>query len=164
MKIAIGSDHAGFRLKEHVKGFLLSQGITVLDCGTDSEESCDYPFFCYAVAKAVASRRARFGILICKTGIGSAIAANKVKGIRAGLCHNPEGATLTREHNHANVLVMGAMFVSPKMSEKIISAFLKATPQKGRHARRVREISWIEDGSIEEKVPVPRCRRIDGGN
>ncbi len=159
MRIAIGSDHAGFGLKERIKEYLFGLGIEVIDCGTFSQDSCDYPVFCYSVAKRVAGRKARFGILICKTGIGSAIAANKVKGVRAGLCHEPEGARLTREHNHSNVLVMGAMFVSFTKAKKIIDAFLSARPQPGRHKRRVREISMIEDGTIEEKIEMPKCRR-----
>ncbi len=159
MKIAIGSDHAGFRLKEKIKGYLLERGIEVIDCGTFSQESCDYPIYCYSVAEKVARKKANFGILICKTGIGSAIAANKVKGIRAGLCHNETGARLTREHNHSNVLVMGAMFVNFSKAKRMIETFLSATPQGGRHRRRVREVMLIEKNQLQEKFPLPECRR-----
>ncbi len=159
MRIAIGSDHAGFRLKERIKGYLLGIGVEVLDCGTFSEDSCDYPIFCYSVAQKVVKGRAKFGILICKTGIGSSIAANKVKGARAGLCHNETAAKLTREHNHSNILVMGSMFVSFSKAKRIIEAFFSAQPQSGRHRRRVNEIRMIEDATLLKEFQLPRCRR-----
>ncbi len=159
MKIAIGSDHAGFRLKEKVKDYLLHIGMEVFDCGTFSEESCDYPIFCYSVAEKVVKNRVKFGILICKTGIGSSIAANKVKGARAGLCYNETAARLTREHNHSNILVMGAMFVSFAKAKRIIDAFFSAEPQPGRHRRRVNEIKMIEDGILTDNFHLPKCRR-----
>ncbi len=158
IKIAIGSDHAGFELKEKIKKYLVDKkAIEVIDCGTHSQESCDYPIFCYKVGKKILKGKAKFGILICKTGIGSAIAANKLKGIRAGLCYFPEAAVLTREHNHSNVLVLGAMFTSFIKAKKIVDAFLSAKPQVGRHKRRVKQIEYIEEGILEQKVRILDC-------
>ncbi len=158
VKIAIGCDHAGFQLKEQIKKYLLQLHISVCDCGTFSEESCDYPIYCYSVCKKIIHNEADLGIVICKTGIGSAIACNKVKGIRAGLCYNPTAARLTREHNHSNVLAIGAMFTPYDLAVKIVDEFLSASPLADRHKRRVDEIRYIEEGIIEEKLEIPMCR------
>ena len=146
MKIAIASDHAGFERKEQVRKFLVSNGYIVLDCGTFSGESCHYPVFVYSAAQKVTNGDADFAIVICKTGIGSAIVANKVKGVRCGLCHNVESAILTRQHNHSNVLAMGAMFVGRDLAIEISNAFLTTEEESGRHDIRVKLISDIENG------------------
>ena len=142
--ISIASDHGGYRLKEHIKADLTAKGLSVLDCGCDSEESCDYPIFGKAAAQAVADGRCEQGIVICTTGIGISITANKVKGIRCALCGDPLSAELTRRHNNANMLAMGAGIVGPNMAERIVDVFLNTEFEGGRHARRVGEIMDIE--------------------
>ncbi len=161
MRVSVGSDHAGFRRKEELKEYLLSKGIGVLDCGTFNEESCHYPVFAYSVAKNVADGRAEFGIVICKTGIGSAIAANKVKGIRCGLCHNRESARLTRQHNHSNVLAIGAMFVDTDLAFEIADIFLSTEEEGGRHNMRVDLIKEIEEKGLNGLPEVREFRRAD---
>ncbi len=146
MIIAIGSDHGGYRLKEQLKKFLKSKGHKLLDFGAHSEESCDYPKYSFAVAKSVAKRKAKYGIIVCKSGIGSCIAANKVKGVRAAVCNNMLSAKMSREHNDANVCVFGSRFVNAKNAKKIISSWLKAKFGGGRHARRVGQITEFEKG------------------
>ncbi len=146
MKIAIGADHAGFSLKEGLLKVLKRDGCEVVDRGTYSAESCDYPDFAAAVARDVASGRAERGILICATGVGMAMAANKVHGIRAALGTCPEEVELVRSHNDANVLTFGAKFTKPEDAEVMINKFLTTEFAGGRHARRVAEISAIEDG------------------
>ena len=142
--ISIASDHGGYRLKEHIKAYLTAKGLSVLDCGCDSEENCDYPIFGKAAAQAVADGRCEQGIVICTTGIGISITANKVKGIRCALCGDPLSAELTRRHNNANMLAMGAGIVGPNMAERIVDVFLNTEFEGGRHARRVGEIMDIE--------------------
>jgi len=144
MKIAVGSDHAGFELKLKVISYLKKKGYSVKDFGTYSQQSCDYPFFAYKVAKAVALKRYLRGILICKTGIGNSIVANKVKGIRAALCYNILAARLSRLHNDANILVLGAEFVNIKVAKKIIDIWLNTDFEGGRHLRRIKQIERIE--------------------
>ena len=144
MKIAIGSDHGGFKFKSQLIPFLKKKGHTVKDFGTYSDMSCDYPFFAYKVAKAVSSKKYSRGILICKSGIGNSIVANKVKGIRAALCFNILAAKLSRLHNDANILVLGVKFVNINRAKKIIDVWLKTDFQGGRHLRRVRQIERIE--------------------
>jgi len=145
MKISIGSDHAGFRLKETIKDFLKELGHEVEDFGTHSEKSTDYPDFAEKVAMSVADKKSDFGILMCGTGIGMSIAANKVNGIRAALCMTPEYAKLSREHNDANILTLGARFLEEKEAKNIVKTFLetKFTGEK-RHRRRIKKISKIE--------------------
>lgn len=138
MKIALGADHRGFRLKESLRGRLEDEGHRVLDLGTDSVESCDYPVYACRVASAVARRRARFGILLCGTGIGMSIAANKVRGVRAALCLDERMAAASREHNNANVLCLSADRLTPARARRIVAAFLATRFAGGRHARRVR--------------------------
>ena len=138
MKIAIGGDHGGFDLKELIITHLKEEGYEVNDLGTYSKDSCDYPVFGHAVAKAVAAKEADFGIVICTTGIGISIAANKVPGIRAALCTNELMAKMTRLHNDANVLALGANIVGPGLAIAITDTFLKGEFSGGeRHQRRV---------------------------
>lgn len=144
MHIAIGSDHAGFDLKAELMQWLKAAGHTVEDMGTTGRESCDYPDFARAVAEGVAAGRHDRGILICGTGIGMAIAANKVAGVRAALCGEPYSARLSREHNDANVLCLGARVVGPGLAQEIAAAFLTGEFEGGRHARRVDKIRSLE--------------------
>ena len=147
MKLAIGSDHAGYRLKGQLANWLRTPqggGHRILDVGTGSEDSCDYPDFAEAVATAVAHKRAAKGILLCGTGIGMAIAANKVRGIRAAVVWSPEVAGLAAEHNGANVICLPARFLNLKKAQKIIKTFLSTPFGGGRHARRVRKIIHMD--------------------
>lgn len=146
VRIAIGSDHAGFLLKQELKAFLEREGHEVLDVGTDSEEPVDYPVFCAAAARAVAEGAAQRGILLGGSGQGEQIAANKVHGVRAALCNDLYTARLSREHNDANVLTIGARIVAPTLAKEIVRLWLAASFEGGRHARRVEEISEIERG------------------
>ena len=138
--IAIASDHGGYPLKEHIKAYLAAKGITCQDFGTDSTESCDYPAFGKAAAQAVASGQCEWGIVICTTGIGISIAANKVKGIRCALCSEPLSAEMTRRHNDANMLAMGGGMIGNNMADRILDAFLNTEFEGGRHQRRVDKI------------------------
>lgn len=142
--ILIASDHAGFALKEKIKPYLERIGFKVKDLGTHSEESCNYPEFAYALARGISERRYRQGILICKTGIGNSIVANKLPGVRAALAYNAMAARLSREHNDSNVLVLGSAFVNSGMAKKIIKAWVEAEFQGGRHKKRVNQIKKIE--------------------
>ena len=143
--LAIGSDHGGFALKQAVMAHLREKGIEYRDYGTYTEDSCDYPEFGEAVARAVASGEADRGIAICGTGIGISIAANKVRGIRAAVCGDCYSAEMTRRHNDANVLCMGARVVGEGLAMKIVDVFLETPFEGGRHARRVAKIHEIED-------------------
>jgi len=143
-KIFIGSDHGGFALKNKAIKFLESKGYRVWDAGTYTLDSCDYPIAAFRVARSVAIEKNSAGILICRSGIGSSIAANKIPGIRAALCFNERAARLSREHNDANILVLGADFINKKAVNKIINTWLNAKFQGGRHKRRVDQISHIE--------------------
>ncbi len=142
--IAIGSDHGGFALKQTVMQHLSALGLEYKDYGTYTEESCDYPIYAEAVARAVTSGAAEKGILICGTGIGVSIAANKVQGIRAALCGDCYSAEYTRRHNDANVLALGARVTGAGLVEKIVDTFLQTGFEGGRHARRVALISDLE--------------------
>ena len=142
--IAIASDHGGYALKEHIKAYLAAKGITCEDFGTYSTDSCDYPVFGRAAAEAVASGKCKTGIVICTTGIGISIAANKVKGIRCALCSDSLTAEMTRRHNNSNVLAMGAGIVGPNLAERIVDTFLNTEFEGGRHERRVNMIMEIE--------------------
>lgn len=145
MRIAIGSDHRGFNLKEKLIEFLRKEGYKVKDFGTHNVlKSCDYPGIGYRLAKGVSSGKIKRGILICKTGIGFSIIANRVRGIRAALCHNLESAKLSREHNDSNILVLGANFVKEEMAKKMVKLWLQTEFLGGRHTRRVRQIEDIE--------------------
>ena len=142
--IAIASDHGGYALKEHIKAYLTAKGITCQDFGTDSPQSCDYPIFGRAAAEAVASGQCEKGIVICTTGIGISLTANKVKGIRCALCSEPLSAELCRRHNDANMLALGAGIIGHNLAERIVDTFLSAEFEGGRHARRVGLISDME--------------------
>jgi ribose 5-phosphate isomerase B len=144
MRIVIGADHGGFKLKESLVLFLKSKGHTVKDMGAFSEESCDYPVIGYGVAKLVAAKAYSKGVLICKTGIGMSMAANKVRGVRAALCDRPDIARSSREHNDSNILVLAANVVTLKKAENILEVWLAARHLGGRHGRRVRQIKKIE--------------------
>lgn len=144
MKIAMGSDHGGFALKQHLKTYLENKGCLVEDCGTDSTQSCDYPDFGRLAAEAVASGRCERGIVICTTGIGISISANKVRGIRCALCSEPLSAETTRRHNDANMLALGGGMIGPNMAERIVDVFLSTAFEGGRHQRRVDKVMSIE--------------------
>ena len=137
MKIAVASDHGGFKLKEEVKAHLLERGLEVLDLGTHTEDSVDYPAYGKACGEAVASSQADCGIVVCGTGIGISIAANKVKGVRCGLCTSVEMATLTKQHNNANVLALGGRTTETGLAMEIVDAWLDTEFEGGRHQRRV---------------------------
>ncbi|MBN7774020.1 ribose 5-phosphate isomerase B [Clostridium aminobutyricum] len=137
MKIAMASDHGGLGLKEQIKKYLEEQGIEVLDLGTNSEESVDYPVYGKACGEAVMSGKADRGIVFCGTGIGISIAANKVKGIRCALCTDVPMAEMTRKHNDANVLAMGGRTTDPEMAKAITQKWLDTEFEGGRHQRRV---------------------------
>lgn len=144
MKIAVGADHKGLEFKTRIIEILKKMGHEVIDMGTDSTESVDYPDFGIAVAKAVVEGAADCGVNICWTGNGMAIASNKVKGIRAGLALNPEMAHLTREHNDANVLVLSAKYTPADQLEDILEQFLTTGFEGGRHIRRLDKIKAVE--------------------
>lgn len=145
MRIAIGSDHAGYDQKARLAQFLAEQGHQVTDYGTsNAEESVDYPDFALAVARAVAQGEADFGVLVCGTGIGMAMAANKVSGVRAANVTDPEFARLAREHNDANVLTLSARFVPMEVNEQIVDAFFGTPFGGGRHVGRVAKITAAE--------------------
>ena len=144
MKIAIGCDHGGVELKKTVIEHLQEKGIEVKDFGTYTEESCDYPEYGQKVAEKVVAKNYDFGIVICGTGIGISISANKVPGARAALCHDTFSAHATREHNNANILALGARVTGPGLALDIVDTFLGATFEGGRHERRIDKISEIE--------------------
>jgi ribose 5-phosphate isomerase B len=144
MKIALGADHAGFELKEAVKRLLAGQGIEVDDRGTYSTESVDYPDFARAVGEQVARRQADFGILVCGTGIGMSMSANKVPGVRAAKTDTEYEAEMARAHNDANVLCLGARVTDAATAEKLLHKFLETRFEGGRHQRRVDKIMDIE--------------------
>jgi ribose 5-phosphate isomerase B len=142
--VAIGADHGGYELKEMLKGTLNELGYAVVDCGTDSTASVDYPEFAYAVAHLVAQGRAWRGIVVDGAGIGSCMAANKVPGVRAAMCYDQATAVNSREHNHANVLTLGAGLIGPNLARQIVESWLETPAGGGRHARRVNKIMDIE--------------------
>ena len=142
--IIIGSDHAGYKLKELIKEYLGEIGESFLDMGTHSEESCDYPIFANKVAKKVVNTENTRGIIVCGSGIGVSIAANKVKGIRAALCTNTELAEMCRRHNDANILCLGARCIDFETAKSIIKIFLSTEFEGGRHDVRIQEIKDIE--------------------
>lgn len=140
MKIAIGSDHAGYNYKQEIIKYLKEKGHEVIDCGTNSLESCDYPIFGRAVAEKVAAKEANYGVLVCSSGEGIMMAANKVKGVRAGLAYNDDVARLIKQHNNANVIAFGANFMELKDVLRRIDIFFASEFEGGRHERRVNEI------------------------
>jgi ribose 5-phosphate isomerase B len=147
MRIAIGSDHAGFELKRHLADALATQGHEVTDLGTNSLESCDYPDYAAHVAYEVVQGRADRGILVCTTGMGMTMAANKVKGIRAALAVNPDEVLLTRKHNDANILAFSSRYTKPDEAEVMARIFLNTDFESGgRHERRVNKMMALESG------------------
>ena len=143
-RVALGADHGGFELKEQLKRQLQELGYSVIDCGTDSSESVDYPDFALAVARLVAEGRAWRGVLVDGAGIGSCMAANKVPGVRAAMCYDEATAVNSREHNDANVLTLGAGLIGPELGRRIVETWLRTASGGGRHARRVSKIMAIE--------------------
>ena len=143
--IAIGADHGGYALKERLIGHLRDQGYAVRDCGTNSPDSVDYPDFAQAVAELVSDGSCRWGVVVDGAGIGSSITANKVPGIRAALCYDISSARNSREHNHANVLTLGAALIGDALALQILDAWLATEWGSGRHARRVELITEIDN-------------------
>ena len=145
MKIAIGNDHAGPELKREIMEYVKELGHEVINFGTDTPESCDYPIFGEKVGRAVAAGEADCGILICGTGAGISIAANKVPGIRAAVCSDATTAKLVKQHNNANILAFGARIVGPELAKDIVKAYLEAEFMGGRHKERIDMIAAIEE-------------------
>jgi len=146
MKIAIGSDHAGFNYKQRIIEYLKEKGHEVIDFGTHSAESTDYPLWIIPTAEAVVRGEAELGIVLGGSGNGEAIAANKVKGVRCGLCWSDETAELCRQHNNANVLSLGQRMISIEIALRIVDIFLKSNFEGGRHTRRIDELARYEAG------------------
>jgi ribose 5-phosphate isomerase B len=150
MKIALGADHAGFSLKEHLVGVVAGLGCAVVDLGTHDETPVDYPDFAAAVARAVASGRVDRGVVVCGSGAGAAIAANKIKGIRCALAHDTYSAHQSVEHDDANVLALGSRVIGPALAAEITAAFLAARfTEEERHVRRLRKIIDLESAWAE---------------
>jgi ribose 5-phosphate isomerase B len=145
MTIALASDHRGFKVKAVLADMLKAKGYEVLDFGTHCQDSCDYPDYIYPAAKAVQTGRVERAIVICYTGIGSSIVANKVKGVRASLVFNIASARLTRQHNDSNVLVLPSSLFKIEYAKKVVMTWLKAEFEGGRHTRRVQKIKEIEE-------------------
>ena len=147
MKIALAADHRGHSVKEKVAVLLSEQGHEVLDMGTNSSRSCDYPNLAYQAARCVTDGKAEVAILVCGSGIGMTICANKIGGIRAALCHDELTAQMSRRHNNANVLCLASDVLGEELIRRIVAAWLGTTFETGgRHERRVRKITWIEQG------------------
>ena len=149
MKIAIGNDHVAVAMKDHISEYLTAKGYEIVNFGTDSDERCDYPVYAKKVADAVVSGECELGILICGTGVGISIAANKVKGIRAVVCSEPYTAKLSRQHNNTNIVAFGARVIGEATAEMIVDEFLATSYEGGRHARRVEMIRQIEKGEFD---------------
>ena len=147
MKIAIAADHGGYELKNRIADYLIELGHTVTDFGTNSADSVDYPDYAFLASKAVADNSHEFGILICGSGIGMSICANKVKGIRCALCSEPVSARLSRQHNDANILALGARIIGVEMAKAIVDAFLNEKFEGGRHEKRVSKIECCDINS-----------------
>ena len=145
MNISTACDHGAYALKERLKARLLEQGHHVADCGAHSAESCDYPDFAAAAARLVADGSCARGVVLCTTGIGMSIAANKVRGVRCALCHEPLSAEMTRRHNDANMLAMGAAITGEALAERILDVFLATEFEGGRHQRRVDKVTALEN-------------------
>ena len=145
MRISFGSDHGGLELKNHLVTYLSKKGYDTIDFGTYTKDSCDYPDFAYAAAKSLSDGEVDYAIVICTTGIGVSIVANKVKGVRCSLVTNVVDAILTKEHNDSNCLALGAKNVSFELGEQICDAWLNASVQGGRHNNRVNKITLVEE-------------------
>ena len=147
MKIYIGADHRGVRFKEKIKKILSRHRVDIIDVGTcDENQSCDYPKVAYKVAKAVSKDKSARGVLLCMSGIGQAMAANKVPGAYAALCYNVESAKLSRQHNNSNILVLGAKFVKQRSLSRLVKTWLTTEFEGGRHQRRLNQVKRIEKG------------------
>jgi ribose 5-phosphate isomerase B len=155
MKIAVGSDHRGFEVKRRIVSLLTTLGHQVVDVGPASGESVDYPDFAFEVATAVSSGRVERGILICGTGIGMCIAANKVPGVRAAPCHDSITAEMSRRHNNANILCLSADLLGAELVDRMLRIWLETEFEGGRHARRVEKITRYEAGS---GAPPPQAK------
>lgn len=156
MKVAVSSDHRGYKAKEQVKGYLAAAGHTVLDFGCDSPASCDYPDTAVAGAKSIATGEADRGVFFCGSGIGMSIAANKVVGIRAALCHDELTAELSRRHNNANVLCLAADLLGDELVRRIVDVWLGTEYEGGRHERRLRKLAEYErNGHIQPSESKP---------
>ena len=155
MRIAVGSDHAGYRMKTVVAAHLAGAGHEVLDMGTHSEESVDYPPFCAAAGRAVVDGHADFGIVMGGSGQGEQIAANKVNGVRAALCHDEWMARMARMHNNANVLAFGARVLADARALDIVDLFLATEFEGGRHQPRIEQLADIEKQECEKEGPSP---------
>jgi ribose 5-phosphate isomerase B len=157
MVIALGADHAGFRLKERLKSWLVERGHTVVDLGTHGEGPVDYPDYAAAVGLAVTAGRAHRGVLVCGAGIGMAIGANKIPGIRAAACGEPYTARLSREHNDTNVLALGARITAPEAATRILETWLDTAFARGRHQRRIDKLTALDDavgeGALANAAP-----------
>lgn len=140
MKIVLGADHGGFELKEKIKNYLVNKGIEVIDKGTYKAESVDYPIYGKLVANAVLAGEGKFGVVVCGTGIGISITANKIRGIRCALCHNTTTARLTREHNDANILALGGRIVGDVLAFEMVETFINTEFEGGRHLLRINGI------------------------
>ena len=151
MKIGIGNDHAAVDMKNEIKAYLEEKGYEVVNYGTDTKESCDYPIYGEKVGVAVASGEVDLGILICGTGIGISMAANKVEGVRAAVCSEPYSARLTRQHNNTNIIAFGARVIGIDMAKMIVDEFLGAEFMGGKHAKRVDMMMEIERKKIHGK-------------
>lgn len=149
MKISLGSDHGGLDLKNHLVSFLINKGHEVIDYGTDCQDSCDYPDYAYKAACAIRDGIVDYGIVICTTGIGVSIVANKVLGVRCALVTSVEDAILTKKHNNSNCLALGQKNTSNQLAEEIVEAWLNTSFAGGRHGRRVDKIKAIEVGKYE---------------
>ncbi|NLE29503.1 MAG: ribose 5-phosphate isomerase B [Phycisphaerae bacterium] len=168
MKIAIGSDHRGYLAKEKIKGLLTELGYEVMDFGTDSTKSFDYPDVAFPVAQAVSEEKVDRAILLCGTGLGVSISANKVVGVRAALCHDELTAQMSRQHNDANILCLAADLIGEALLRRIVEVWLETAFEGGRHTRRVRKIMEIEKKYLSCKTAPneldenddPNCQNI----
>ena len=139
-KICIASDHAGYNLKEYIKDFLINKNVSIIDLGPINENSVDYPDYAKKVSNRIKSKRSDIGILVCGSGTGMAMSANKIKGIRAAVCYNLRSTRLSRQHNNANIITIGSRLTKKNTAFKLISVFLKTKFEGGRHQRRVNKI------------------------
>lgn len=153
MVIAVGSDHAGYHLKEHVKAVLLASGHEVLDVGTGTPDSVDYPAFAEQAARLVSAGQAERAVLACGSGVGVAIVANKVAGVRAVNAHDPSEVEMARRHNDANTVTLSGARLAPDQAEEIVERFLRTGFEGGRHARRVGQIAELDGSAVRDRVP-----------
>ena len=139
-KICIASDHAGLNLKEIIKSFLINKNVSIIDLGPYEDKSVDYPDFAKKIANRIKSKKSEIGILVCGSGTGMAISANKIKTIRAAVCYNPKSTRLSRQHNNANIIALGSRLTKKNLSLKLVEIFLKTKFEGGRHLKRVKKI------------------------